>query len=187
VFSFFALLFNQGLIYGSIELSRGVNTGSDALSFLEDTFTSLDTYSEALTSEGNTLNEYFLAANSSGRGCSTSPLSAQLSEQYFPYVSDFGNAVSPIPGQCSSASDQLDYYGVGMKNIAVWSLYSVLTVGFLIYCLGLWTQHKLVLKASLAVSQMLMLIFFVICPIELVALVNEPPLLLLLSLSYAIL
>lgn len=164
---------NQILIVGSGYLSQGVNTAIDALDSLENTFSNLVFSGDELSNEGNAIVQYFQSAMTTTSTCDTQPLINEMNSAYFPNVNLYQSDVSPVPNDCDTAANNLEYYGVNTKNNVIWVLYVVMTLGVLIYAVGLWFKSKLILKVSIGMSELLMVIFFVVCTIEMIALVSS--------------
>lgn len=166
----FALAVNQLLIYGSISLSSGISTGSNALNFLSNTFVDLTNYGSSLTNNGNVVVSDFAAAKTAK--CSTEPLIDAMNAYYFPNVDLYYSQVSPISDDCDTGSNLLSYYGTDIKNDVIWVLYILLTIGVLLYSVGLYFQSKRVLEISFPVVEILMIIFIAVCTAEMIGLVS---------------
>mmetsp|Transcript_33867 Transcript_33867/g.49181 ORF Transcript_33867/g.49181 Transcript_33867/m.49181 type:complete len:521 (-) Transcript_33867:442-2004(-) len=168
VLMIFALAANQILIFGSQYLSNGVNNVDNALSFLSTTFVTLNNYGTDLSIEGNTIVQNFGLASTAT--CDTQPLIEEMNSVYFPNVNLYNSDISGVPNNCNTASDNLNQYGITLKNEVIWLLYAVLTIGILLYSIGLFFKHKLTLKGSIAIAEILMFVFFFICTVEMIAL-----------------
>ena len=160
---------NQVLIYGSISLSSGVTTTNNALNFLSDTFYDLTSYGNTLTSDGNIVVADFKAALTSS--CNTQPLIDTMNNYYFPNVDIYYDEVSPISSDFDNGSDMLSYYGTSVKNAVIWALYGLMTVGVLLYTVGLLCKNKLILQIAIVVSELLLLLFLIVCTGEMIGLV----------------
>ena len=165
----FTLAANQVLIYGNLSLSSGVTTTNNALSYLSDTFNDLTTYGNTLNSNGNIVVADFKSALTSS--CDTQPLIDTMNDNYFPNINLYYDEVSPISSDCDNGSNLLSYYGTSVKNEVIWALYGLMTVGVLLYSVGLLFKNKLTLQIAIAVSELLLLLFFTVCTGEMIGLV----------------
>lgn len=152
-----------------MSLSSGVTTTNNALNYLSDTFNDLTAYGNTLSSDGNIVVADFKSALTSS--CNTQPLIDTMNNYYFPNIDLYSDDVSPISSDCDNGSNLLSYYGISVKNEVIWALYALMTVGVLLYSVGLLFKKKLTLQIAIAVSELLLLLFFIVCTGEMIGLV----------------
>ncbi|RYG69675.1 hypothetical protein EON64_02150 [archaeon] len=173
IFIFFGLstiFADQMLIFGSVSLTKGVNRGIDALDFVQTTFTDLTNYGNNLTTDGNDI-DYNLG-QAAGIGCTQATTLQGYLPQYFGYVDDYLSYVEPVPDKCDDASNGLQKYGVHYKNASVWVLYGTILVGVALYSLGMICKSKLTLKIGIGITELLMLVLFLVVGVQMVIVVS---------------
>lgn len=176
LFTFIALMaltiiFDQALLFGSKFLTDGVNTSRDAIDYLFDLTTGLNSEGQQLLTYGNQLANDFSAAETSG--CTAAATLSGYVDDYYGYVNDYLDYVSPLPGQCSGASDGIDKWGVTYKNQSIWVLYIMIMLGVILYSVGMCLRSKLTLQISIGISELIMIVLFLAVGVEMVILVSS--------------
>lgn len=169
-FFFVTLVYCQSILFGNGYLSDGVDKANNALSYLETTFTSLDTYGNDLTAEGTSVESDINSAYSNG--CTEAKLLISYFSDYFDYVDEYLSYVSPIPNKCEDASNELDTWGSTYKNRSVYVFYGVIMLCLILYLIGMLFSNKLTLYGGIAVSELVLFVMFVLCAVEMVILVR---------------
>jgi hypothetical protein len=163
-----AIATNQVLIFGSYELTKGVHTAQDGINYVKDLFNVLDDYGNDLISDGTDLQQNFQDALTD---CPEAQPLYDGMDEYFQYVNEYVDFVSPVPQQCSNADDDLDKWGIHYKNSAIWELYGMIMIVLVLYLVGLLCAKKIVLQLVLHFTALLMLVLFIFCGVEMVLLV----------------
>jgi hypothetical protein len=73
--------------------------------------------------------------------------------------------------RCSQANDSLDLWGVTYKNAALWVIYAVLLVLAIIYLIGVFVKSMLTLQITLAFTELIIFVIWIIVGVVMVILV----------------
>ncbi len=161
---------DQSVIFGSNDLVKGVETSDNALDYVENLFNGLVTYGDTLETDGTQLDTLYNQAYDSG--CQDAQDLIDEMPLYFEYIGEYQSFVDPVPGECSTVSDELHKYGTQYKNSSMWSLYGTVLLGVALYTAGLFFRSTLVLQLSVGFVQLLSLTLFILCGVEMVILVS---------------
>jgi hypothetical protein len=164
-----AIATNQVLIFGSYELTKGVHTAQDGVNYVKDLFNDLDDYGNELISDGVILQQDFQYSLVS---CPEAQPLYDGMDEYFQYVNEYLDFVSPVPQQCSDADNNLQKWGIHYQSDSIWELYGIIMIVLGLYLFGLLRVKKIVLQLVLHFTALLMLALFIWCGVEMVLLVS---------------
>jgi hypothetical protein len=169
VVAIMAVITNQLLIFGAVELTSGVITGQDGIDFVGDVFTTLDDLGNELIEEGTIVQTDFL--NSLTDCPEASDLYANMNS-YFEYVDEYIAVVHPVASQCSNVHDDLQLWGIHYANNAIWEIYGIIMLIIAVYLLGLLWSKKLLLQMFIHFTAALLFLLLILCAVEMVLLVG---------------
>jgi hypothetical protein len=165
--------FDANIIAGSYRMTDGVNLAGDSCDYLEATFTNLNNYGNRLNDDGVALLYDLNLVEEGNSTCDTSQLDELLNTEYFPPVNDFIDSVSDLPDKFSSASDDLNKYGIEIKDIVVWILYALSMSGAVLYTVAAFLKSPRLMKVLIGFTCFLMTCLIVVVTIELITLVRS--------------
>lgn len=122
------ILTDQTLIAGKIRLTTGVSKARDSIDYLSNVFNLLNDDASLLYDYGDELTFDFSSSYDNGNGCQYSDdLLAGIST-YDEYVDEFDDFVSPVPSQLTSASNDVQRWGIKYPNYFLWALYGLILI-----------------------------------------------------------
>lgn len=164
LFAAFLVIADQALVFGSAFITTGVHDSKDSINFISSTFSSLDSYGHILLNDGYALEDDFTQAINSG--CTQAQEALNEVPTYIDYVNEYLSYVSPVSSKCTDINDNLDLYGIHYKNATVWVFYIMLMVGVFLYGIGILVKSKLTLQLSIGISEILMIVLFLLIGVE---------------------
>lgn len=164
------LSYDQSIFFGSAFISDGVSKADDALTYLYNTFSALNSYGGDLTSEGYVLQDDLTGAASNG--CSQASGLSSYIDQYFSYVDDYMSYVQDVPDKCNNAQDSLDQYGNNYKTSSIWAFYAVFAVCLAIFTFSICATNKTAAWGGFCFSDLVLWFTFVLCGVEMFILVS---------------
>ena len=173
---------NQIVLFGNAELSRGVDHLKDGLDYLESTFKKLDDDGNKLLSYGDDLSAQW--TNASLTGCAAAAQLVPYIDEYDSYVNDYLDVVSPVSDQCSDISDDAHDWAVGYKDDSIWILYAIIMVNAIVFSCGLLLQSGLLIGIGNVLAISVLLVYFILCTVEMIILVGDPPLLCIIGIPF---
>ena len=164
-----AVICDQAIFFGNRDLDDAVSTTNDALNFLEDSFTTLNSDGLAL----ETISGYLLgnATLASSTGCIAANQIISDANQFNDDVVSYMSFVSPVPDYINNAQDAIHTFGVEQKNSSIWGLYVVCILAVVFFGLGLRCQGKLCLQYNIAFVVLVMMALISMCAVEMILMV----------------
>lgn len=159
VFAVIVIGTNQMVLFGNHYLTEGVDSSRDGINFLHDLTTTLTNQGNDLISSGDVLQSDL---NSAAPDCNpAADLADGVSKYFDEYVNDFLGYVDPVPGRCNDANDGLDTWE-SYKNSSLWVIYAVFWILIVLYSIGMFLKHKLLLQIGIGFTQIFTIIIFLI-------------------------
>jgi hypothetical protein len=166
----FAVGCDQSFFFGNRDLNSALDVADDAISFLDDNFSSLSNDGVTLESLGQALLGNATAAYNGG--CSAAQSIIGDINEFNNEVSDYVAYVSPLPGYINQANNAIHSFAVDDKNTAVWELYGLSVIIPACFVLGLFCKSKLFLQIDICFSIFFVQCLIVMCCAEMVILMG---------------
>lgn len=167
-----AFLLNLLIFVGNHQLYRGTLKGDDSLSHLQSSFLQLEDISDSLLYGAQNLSDVLIVANNI-EACSGINAAVYYLGDYENYAYEFGEAVDPVEPKVQFARETVDKYAVEKKNGLVFTIFTVITVSLLLFCLSWYTRSVGMTKLSIGMAVFVTFLGMIFATMYMVFLVSE--------------
>lgn len=179
VFLFFIFAVIHLLYIGNTDINTGVNQAIDGIKHLKDLFVGLNSAGIAIQTTGTTIKNattyYGPLECCNNLACSSpSPYPDSQFKSFFADLTLYANALSVaglgltgltsnVPSKLNLATDSMNTFGIGVKNIVVFVCYAIIAFFSIMLALATYSTKKLLIQMGVAFTEIIIIALTVIC------------------------